>query len=121
MRPTAQRFLRIRVRALRSVRPITLGTTHRTTGGAGGAGGGGGGGADGGGGGAGGGGGGGGGSTPSSKKRRKTRPTPPYSRTIRSYRIATRPSDPGVATGAVSFVGLVAIGTPSPSSTVPSG
>ena len=34
MRPTEQCFARIRVRALRSVRPITLGTTHRTTGGA---------------------------------------------------------------------------------------
>ena len=32
MRPTEQCLARIRVRALRSVRPITLGTTHRTTG-----------------------------------------------------------------------------------------
>ena len=31
MRPTEQCLARIRVRALRSVRPITLGTTHRTT------------------------------------------------------------------------------------------
>ena len=43
MRPTEQCFARIRARALRSVRPITLGTTHRTTGDGGGGGGGGGG------------------------------------------------------------------------------
>ena len=36
MRPTEQCLARIRVRALRSVTPITLGTTHRPTGGGGG-------------------------------------------------------------------------------------